>query len=143
MSESTDFVAMPKAISGALSGAGNLQVIIPVHGRKSLSLQEFWDGTLVGVPQIWTSNNFIGPGNGSAAGLAAAEARANWTEITDATIVTFLTTAPSAGGGKPNSADGGTAPSAALVIPVTFAAIRWRLTWTSGSGNYTLDAEAR
>lgn len=137
MAESTSFVSAPRAIFGALSGAGNLQTIIPVHGREKVSFVETWDGTLSGTPQIWVSNNFVDPGNGSVTGLAAAEARANWTLVTDSAITAFLAAAPPTGG-KPNGAPG----DAALVLPVTFAAVRWRLTWSAGSGNYTLDVEA-
>jgi len=108
-----------------------------VHGRRSVSFVETWDGTLSGTPQIWVSNDYRDPGNGSAAAIALEEARAKWTLITDPSISSFLSSAPPVGG-KPNGAPG----DAALVIPVTFAAVRWRLTWVSGSGNYTLDAEA-
>jgi hypothetical protein len=141
MPESTSFVFMPKVIAGALSGAGNLQTIIPVNGRKYISFQEYWDGTLAGTPQLWTSNDYRDPGNGDPVGIAAAEARAHWTLVTDPAITTWLTTDPSASppGGMPNGAPG----DGVLSIPVVFAAIRWRLTWVSGSGNYTLDANAR
>jgi len=136
MSEALDFVSIPKAISGALSGAGNLQVIIPVHGRKNISFVETWDGTLNATPQIWVSNDYRDPGNGNATQIAFEEGRAKWTLINDPSIAAFLATAPP-NGGKPSGAPG----DAVLVMPITFAAVRWRATWVSGSGNYTLDAE--
>jgi hypothetical protein len=105
---------------------------------ESISFLETWDGTLAGTPQIWVSNNYASPRGGGTAALAAAEAAARWTLVTDASITAFLAAAPPTGG-KPNGAPG----DAALVMPVTFAAVRWRLTWSAGAGNYTLDAEVR
>lgn len=145
MAESTSFVAMPKMIDGTLSGAGNLQVIVPFHGRHAMSLVETFNDdathTLVATPQLWISNDYKDPGNGDPVGIAAAEARAHWTLVTDPAIVTFLTTdgAASPPGGKPN----GVAGDAALQIdPLRCAAFRWRVTWVSGNGHYQLDGEA-
>lgn len=131
---------MSGLISGALSGAGNLQTIIPVNGRGRLSLQTYWTGTLAATPQLWVSNNYRDPGNGNAAQLTAAEAAAAWSLVTDTAITLFLATAPTGSppGGKPSGAAG----DGTLVIPVTFAAVRYRVTWVSGSGNFNLDANA-
>ena len=82
------------------------------------------------------SNDYRDPGNGNAAAIAFEESRAKWTKVTDAAVASFLNNPPPVGG-KP----GGSPGDGALVIPVCFAALRWRATYVSGSGNYTLDAE--
>jgi len=124
MAESTDFVEIPNAISANLSGAGNVQTIIPLRGTKTLGLAEIADGTLAATIAVWTSGNYIDPGNGDAAGIAAAEARADWNVLAS---------------GLANPAGAGI--DSRVVLNVCDAAIRIRATYTSGAGNIRIHAK--
>ena len=120
--ESNDFVSFPAAINATLSGAGSQQIIVPLNGAKTVGLAETYTGTLAGTVAIWTSGDYRDPGNGDATQIAAAEARATWNVVT-----TALTNPAGAAGEKVDT------------ITVAAVALRARITWSSGSGNYLLN----
>jgi hypothetical protein len=121
MAESSYGLFLPRAINVTLSGAGSAQTIIPCGALRTLSLAEFSTSTLNATIAVWTSGDFVDPGNGDPAGLAAAEARANWN-----VLASGLAT--------------GAAPfDSRVVLSVCDAAVRVRATWVSGSGIYLLN----
>lgn len=140
MSESVDYLPLPGLIDAPQTGAGNVQTIVPFHGKKSLSLVDFFNDdatgtTLVSTLQCWISDDYKDPGNGDAAGIAAAEARAHWSITTDAALVAWL-----AGAGKPAGVVGN---SNIQITQIICAAFRFRSTYASGAGHFRLDAEAQ
>lgn len=140
MAESTEYVAMPNLINGALSGAGTLQAIIPMHGRHSLSIVETYNQdathTLVASLTLEVTNNY----NTSDVG----NPNVRWALVTDASIIAALTTDQTASpaGAKPNGSPS-TSGFYFQIDPLRCAAVRWTVTWVSGNGSYTLDGEAQ
>lgn len=105
-------------------------IVIPLLGYKAIGIAETWDGTLTATLTLEVSLNYDRR-NPSAA---------RWITITDPSILTWLSTDPTASpaGGKP----AGVAGSGYLAIGNTqlpCAAIRWTAARTAGSGNYYLD----
>ncbi len=126
------------------SGADTTVVVIPFRGRHAFSIVEKFNQdavhTLVATLGLEISNNYEHPFSGDAALVTAAAARANWDPITDPTIVAWLTSnaAASPPGGKP---DGIAGTGSLMLDPFRCAAIRYTVTWISGTGLYQAHAQ--
>lgn len=133
-------IDIPNLINKTMaSGADTTVAIIPFRGRHSFSLVESFNSdavhTLVATLGLEISNDYQHPFSGDATLVTAAAARAHWDPITDAAIAAWLTTDASATpkGGKP----AGIAGTGSLQLdPLRCAAIRYTVTWTSGTGLY-------
>lgn len=132
-------IDIPNLINKTMaSGADTTAAIIQFRGRHAFSLVEAFNtgsGNLVATLGLEISNNYEHPYSGDATLVAAAAARAKWDPITDAAIDAWLTTDATATpkGGKP----AGIAGTGSLQIdPLRCAAIRFTVTWVSGSGIY-------
>lgn len=133
-------IGIPNLINKTMaSGADTTVVIIPFRGRHAFSLVERYNSdavhTLVATLNLEISDNYEHPFSGDSALVTAAAARAGWDPITDPSILAWLTTdqAASPPGGKPN----GTSGSGSLQIdPLRCGALRYTVTWVSGTGLY-------
>ena len=132
-------------INKTMAGGGDTTaVIIPFKGRHALSIVESFNTdavhTLVAALALEISNDYIHPVDGDAANVTAAAARAHWDPITDPSIVAWLTTDASASppGGKPAGVLG---TGSLQIDPLRCAAVRFTVTYSSGTGLYIAHAE--
>lgn len=133
-------IGIPNLINKTMaSGADTTVAIIQFRGRHAFSLVERYNSdavhTLVATLGLEISNNYEAPFSGDATLVTAAAARADWDPITDPAIVAWLTTdqAASPPGGKP----AGTSGSGSFQLdPFRCGAIRFTVTWVSGTGLY-------
>lgn len=103
-----------------------VDTIIKTRGRKGMALQWAWLSTLVSGFKLYLTADYDD----------RRPADAKWTEVTDASIVAYLTTdytVPSGPGGKP----AGTAGDGYLQIdPLQADAVKLTATRTASSGGY-------
>lgn len=115
--------------NGTISGAGATQIVIAngeARSGVSLTLTTDAGSTLAATLTLEMSDNYD----------FRRPSVARWATVTDATIVAFLGAAFGTGM-KPNGAAG----SGKLQInPLTTCALRFTITWVSGSGVTHLDA---
>lgn len=121
-----EFVPLGKVISVAAMTSTQKAIIVTL-GRKTIELALFANqgsGNVAATTTVHKSYDYIDPGNGDAAGITAAEARATWHAFTS-----------------------GLANPAAVALdslsgPLSIAcnAVRVTLTFSSGSGPVQLDA---
>lgn len=116
----------PSLIDATISGAGTTKAILPISGCKTLGLQSVANvssGNLAATLVVSISGNYKDPGNGDAAAIAREEAAADWNVLTS---------------GLANPA--GVALDSQVTLTLAAKAIRFALTYTSGSGRYALHA---